>query len=95
MFGIFTPRFKGLKILNNKSGFICFQITGQTTKSEISAFIKSLPQKYALSFFDNFHPQISDPGAYVTIQKMGGGILAHFIANHGWSTEWREITFKV
>ncbi|MBC8173583.1 MAG: hypothetical protein H7X71_06730, partial [Chitinophagales bacterium] len=43
-----------------------------------------------IEFFDFFHPQISDPGAYVTVHKEKE-VLKYELANYGWSSEWKTI----
>ena len=45
------------------------KIDESTTKEKIVEYLNSIPNKYQLSFFDYFHPQISDPGAFVIAQK--------------------------
>jgi hypothetical protein len=60
---------KGLKVLNYNDYYIKIDINKNTSLEEITMFINSFPEKFQLNFFDNFHPQISDPGAYVFVQK--------------------------
>jgi hypothetical protein len=48
-----------------------------------------LPPKYELSFFDQYYPSMSDPGAYVSVQRKDD-LLMYKLANHGWSGEWRR-----
>ena len=61
-----------------------------TTKDLIGQVIDKLDERCAIKFFDNFHPQISDPGAYVTVHKENGQ-LKYELANHGWSSAWKTI----
>jgi hypothetical protein len=56
-------------------------------------FINSIPEKFQLIFFDNFHPQISDPGAYVFVQKQNNNFI-YQLGNHGWSSNWEVINSK-
>ena len=70
-----------------------FKIDENTMKEKIIDYINSIPNKYQLSFFDYFHPQISDPGAYVIVQKNNKKYIFQ-LANHGWSSNWKEIEFE-
>ena len=72
-----TPRFK-------------LAIDKDTTKEQIQSFFDTIPNNFEVFFFDFFHPQISDPGAYVTSQRNGVNFL-YMLGNHGWSNEWKEI----
>jgi hypothetical protein len=46
---------------------------------------------HELSFFDYYYPSPSEPGGYVTVKREGNNFI-HKIQNHGWSTEWDEIS---
>ena len=63
-----------------------------TTKENIAEFLETLPENYQLSFFDNFHPKISDPGTYVWVQHFNLDRFAYALHNHGWSSEWKQIS---
>jgi hypothetical protein len=69
------------------------KIDESTTKEKIVEYLNSIPNKYQLSFFDYFHPQISDPGAFVIAQKNNEKYIFQ-LANHGWSSTWKEIDFE-
>jgi hypothetical protein len=90
MFRLFRPRFKGLKLTKEIGNEKFFQIDRETTIEDIQNFINSVPSKYSITFFDKFHPTISDPGAYCTIQRLSTDVYAYFLANHGWSTGWKS-----
>jgi hypothetical protein len=70
---------------------VYFKINNLNSIDNIKDFIITVPNDYSINFFDNFYPLISDLGAYVSVQKLfGNNSFAYFIANHGWSTEWRQ-----
>ena len=84
---------KGLKVLNYNDYYIKIVINKNTSLEEITMFINSFPEKFQLNFFDNFHPQISDPGAYVFVQKQNNNFI-YQLGNHGWSSNWKIIDSK-
>jgi len=88
---IFQKKFIGLKKKRRDNESIFFEINLTTTKENINEFLKTLPKNYQLNFFDNFHSQISDPGAYVWVQHINLGVFAYSLHNHGWSSEWKQI----
>lgn len=82
---------KGLKVRSVNSDLkVEFEIPQNINRSVLEQFLYSIPKKFVFVFFDNYHPQISDPGAYVRVQQVGGNFL-YSLANHGWSSEWKEI----
>ncbi len=68
-----------------------YPLDTSTTKDSIGLVIDKLDERCAINFFDNFHPQISDPGACVTVHKEKGQLM-YELANHGWSSEWKVIS---
>jgi len=84
-------RMNDLDNLTTEKTKIEYQLDITTTKDLIGQVIDNLDERCAINFFDNFHPQISDPGAYVTVHKENGQ-LKYELANHGWSSEWKEIS---
>ena len=68
-----------------------YPLDSNTPKDFIGQVIDKLDERCAIKFFDYFHPQISDPGAYVTIHKENGQ-LKYELANHGWSSDWKPIS---
>lgn len=84
---------KGLEIVGFDNNRTKIKIDKNTPKDNIELFINSLPKQFQLSFFDNFHPQISDPGAYVWVQRYNND-FAFMLTNHGWSSEWKQINSK-
>ena len=69
-----------------------FKWNNETTLSEIQELLKEFPMKHQLNFYDNFYEQISDPGAYVTVQKLKDSSFAYRLGNHGWHSELTAIT---
>jgi hypothetical protein len=88
---IFSKKFLGLKRTHKDGEAVFFKINLNTTKENIEEFLKTLPENYQLNFFDNFHPKISDLGAYVWVQHFNLDTFAYSLHNHGWSSEWRQI----
>lgn len=75
-----------MKKLNNKRKI---QIENADINS-IYDLLTSLSGNEELHFFDYFHPQWSDPGAYVTVVKYNNKYL-YKIGNHGWGSNWHFI----
>lgn len=88
---LFSKKHIGLKKLHKDGESIFFKITLNTTKENIAEFLETLPENYQISFFDNFHPKISDPGTYVWVQHLNLDRFAYSLHNHGWSSEWKQI----
>jgi len=89
---IFRWKFHGLEIQKKDAKTFFLKINADTTKQTIDKFLASLPAKYQLNFFDNSHPQISDPGAYVWTQQLIEDKYAYSLHNQGWSSEWKQIS---
>jgi hypothetical protein len=68
-------------------------ISASTTKETIGKYVDKLDERCSLEFFDFFHPQISDPGAYVSVH-MEKGKLTYMLGNHGWTSAWKPTTRK-
>jgi|SRR6185436_6482654 len=69
-----------------------FKINTTTILESIQEFLDAFPPKFQLSFFDFYYPQVSDPGAYVTVQKLNPGLFIFYLGNHGWQSKPKEIT---
>ena len=50
--------------------------------------LRWLPRHWELRFFDQYFPQISDPGGYVSVQR-NEARFKYMVGNHGWTTEWQ------
>ncbi|MTI38415.1 hypothetical protein E1140_02805 [Fulvivirga lutimaris] len=57
-------------------------------EENLDQLFKQLSRVNQLFFFDHFFPQISDPGAYVDIQKYRDKLI-YRLGNHGWRTDWK------
>lgn len=51
------------------------------------AVLAWLPPGFQLGFYDQHYPSMSDPGAYVDIQRNDRAYI-YKLANHGWSSDW-------
>lgn len=49
---------------------------------------------YTINFWDAFHRQISDPGAYCTGVVLNKKIVSYMEGNHGWSSDWKEMIIE-
>jgi len=88
---------RGLDFLNEISHrpvekpYFAYTVNRLTTMENISLFLDTLPKDFQFTFFNNFYPQISDPGAYVAIQHYGEIFIFH-LSNHGWTTVWTSMS---
>ncbi|MGE3801836.1 MAG: hypothetical protein AB7H80_12525 [Candidatus Kapaibacterium sp.] len=80
-----------LSASSNTTNKIVFPLSDSTTQEAIGHVVDKLDERCAIDFFDYFHPQISDPGAFVTVHKEGEE-LKYMLGNHGWTSEWKPIT---
>lgn len=71
------------QVLNNKK---IYDIS-DFNEEDIKRILLNLNCDEALHFFDYFHPQWSDPGAYVTVEKYNEK-YTYMLGNHGWSSYW-------
>ncbi len=58
-----------------------------TTHANIVRLLEWLPPAHELAFYDQYYPSLSDPGAYISIQRKDA-IFMYFMGNHGWSSGW-------
>jgi hypothetical protein len=49
---------------------------------------------FTIKFWDAFHRQISDPGAYCTGVVLNNNTVSYMEGNHGWSSEWKEMNIE-
>lgn len=61
------------------------------TIDDLINLFQILKNKYTINFWDAFHKQISDPGAYCTGVVLNNEIVSYMEGNHGWSSNWEEI----
>ena len=87
---------KGLEVIEdiktwwNENPSFRIRIDVNTTKEQIKLFLETLPKNFEISFFDFFYPQLSDPGAYISVQANGSSFL-YMLGNHGWASCWKRI----
>lgn len=60
---------------------------GEPSHGAFMALLVTLPENAEIDFFDRFYPTVSDPGAYVRVQRRGAFFL-YYLANHGWFSGW-------
>lgn len=51
-------------------------------------------KNYTIHFWNAFHRQISDPGAYCTGVVLDNTTVLYMEGNHGWSAGWKEMNIK-
>jgi hypothetical protein len=93
LLGLAVPHFEGLhpQTIDKKPEFV---VSDGTPALSFIELLSWLPSNCELNYFDPNYPQISDPGAYVSVVKHGEG-LAMFRGNHGWSSGWELQTADV
>lgn len=65
-----------------------FELEWQTvSEAACRAILDWLPEGWEVDFHDPYFPQLSDPGAYVLIQRRGDRFLFR-TGNHGWLNHW-------
>lgn len=53
-----------------------------------------IKNNYTIHFWDAYHRQISDPGAYCTGVVLNNTIVSYMEGNHGWSSDWKEMNIE-
>ncbi|MFV0393147.1 MAG: hypothetical protein ACK5LC_01940 [Coprobacillaceae bacterium] len=76
---------------NNNMNYLTIYSEETPTKKTIKKLLEVFDEGYHIRFFDYFHKQISDPGAYINVVKDNDSFLFHK-GNHGWSSEWITIS---
>lgn len=76
---------------------IKFLFNDSVQRKHVWQLFSFLSERGSIFFYDAEHKQISDPGAYVTIERVPGeaAVDLEFIAryaNHGWSSDWFPIS---
>lgn len=62
------------------------------TPEHCAALLEALTPQQELSFYAADHASVSDPGAYIRIQRPQPQMWLRKAANHGWSTDWNRAT---
>ena len=68
-----------------------YRFTAEADGETVSAVLSCVSGDRELTFFDAEHPQLSDPGAYISLVRSPDGLLAQS-GNHGWPSRWIPIT---
>ncbi len=78
---------------NSMLNSISFHIK-ENNKVISEKLLELLDENKKLIFYDYYHPQLSDPGAYVTLYKNETGKLNYYLGNHGWGSKSFPITYS-
>lgn len=81
-----VPKFPNLRATQT-AGALYIEVAPAAELEDFVALLHWLPRGYSLHFYDQYYPTISDPGAYVEVQRNEEFLLYTF-ANHGWSSSW-------
>lgn len=65
-----------------------FLFNEQASQTSVHQVLSLLPERGQISFFDSAHPQISEPGAYVTYRRVANDEFFVRFANEGWKSHW-------
>lgn len=87
------PSLKGIEAFQISNREIRLELTDPTS-AEIESLLAWLPPERELFFWDNFYPQLSDPGAGVSVQRSQDSFY-YQLGNHGWSSRWLMQSSKV
>lgn len=82
-----NQQFDNIDLQSNESGF-WVTLDQNTSHADIVNLLEWLPPAYELAFYDQYYPSLSDPGAYVSIQRKDA-VFMYFMGNHGWSASWQ------
>lgn len=75
-----------LDISDNKS--VRLYGNSETPREAFIELLEWLPRDCEISFYDQFFPSPTDPGAYVSVQRENDR-FAYLMGNHAWSDKWR------
>jgi hypothetical protein len=84
-----TPRERDPSEAAARFDAVVIAVDDRATLGSFLALLDWLPETCRLNFFDRFYPSASDPGAYVSVQKLHGALICN-LGNHGWSRGWRN-----
>lgn len=82
------PKIDHLPVSNSADAykFVCSE---EVSRADFLTLLNWLPYGFELHFYDQYYPSMSDPGAYVTVQRRED-IFIHMLGNHGWSSDWMK-----
>lgn len=81
------PTQKIFKSVGETSNSIEIEVDGSPSIDNFIQFIRWLPMGFSLTFYDQYYPSQSDPGAYIEILRCRDYCL-YKAGNHGWSSDW-------
>jgi hypothetical protein len=81
-----VPTLTGMTFVTRDKGGFALSLD-HPTHADFEALLHWLPEGWEVDFHDPYFPQLSDPGAYVLIQRRGDRFL-HRLGNHGWLNHW-------
>lgn len=62
------------------------------SKEQVFQLFKTLSCEDEIFFWNYYHPNICDPGAYVTAHVKGKEEATYKEGNHGWSSDYKPIS---
>lgn len=89
--------YKDINILENRDASIFISVTFEILSNDsivLSKILSNMKEDIEIFFYDYYHPQLSDPGAYVTAKVDKKGNYYYYLGNHGWSSSTYAITFS-
>lgn len=96
--GIIFGKYKSkVEIYNKRDAGSCYIVSFSVLESTVELvlnILNNIQEDISLNFYDFFHPELSDPGAYVTMMKTIEGNLCYQLGNHGWQSNINSITFE-
>lgn len=85
-------------VIHNKRNAGSFYIVAfsieESDEELVRNLINNIHDNITLHFYDFFHPQLSDPGAYVTMIKTIEGSICYKLGNHGWQSDINSISYE-
>ena len=81
------PEIKGISLLARDGEKLTLSVTPDAGAPQFLRLLFWLPHAHELSFFDQYFPSPTDPGAYVDIQHKSEW-FQYRMGNHGWTSGW-------
>lgn len=82
------PKIDHLTVSGSADGYR-FVFSKEVSRKDFITLLNWLPYGFDINFYDQYYPSMSDPGAYVTVQRRDD-IFIYMLGNHGWSIEWMK-----
>jgi len=83
------PKIQHLEPSSLSKGSIDFTVAPDACADDFIALLAWLPRGFELGFYDQYYPSMSDPGAYVGVQRKDSAYI-YKLGNHGWSSDWSQ-----